>query len=52
MIKLELTVNELNLIFGALTKAPYETVFTLIENIRKQAVPQLQEQAPETLTDN
>lgn len=40
MTKLELTVNELNLIFGA-----------SIENIRNQAVPQ-QEQFVETLTVN
>lgn len=47
MVKLELTVDELNLIFAALAKAPYESVFAIIENIRNQAVPQLQEQAPE-----
>jgi hypothetical protein len=43
MIKLELTVNELNLIFSALAKAPYESVINIIENIRKQALPQLEE---------
>jgi len=41
-VNLTLTVNQLNVIFGALGKAPYEAVFQLVEEINKQVVPQLQ----------
>ena len=41
-INLSLTVNQLNVILGALGKAPYEAVFGLVEEINKQVVPQLQ----------
>ena len=52
MIKLELNIDELNLVFGALAKAPYESVFAIIDNIRNQAVPQLQRQAPQDAAEN
>jgi hypothetical protein len=43
MIKLELSVNEVNAILLALAKLPYETVAPLIENIRDQSLPQVPE---------
>jgi myosin heavy subunit len=51
-VTLSLNVNQLNVILGALGKAPYEAVFGLVEDINKQVVPQLQaaqaqRQAPE-----
>lgn len=41
MIKLELSVNEVNAILLALAKLPFETVAPLIENIREQSLPQV-----------
>jgi len=46
-VTLELNVNQLNVIFGALGKAPYESVFGIVEEINKQVVPQLQAQRPQ-----
>jgi hypothetical protein len=43
MIKLELSVNEVNAILLALAKLPFETVAPLIENIRDQSLPQVPE---------
>lgn len=43
MIKLELSINEVNAILLALSKLPYETVAPLIENIRNQSLPQVPE---------
>lgn len=43
MIKLELSVNEVNAILLALAKLPFETVAPLIENIREQSLPQVPE---------
>jgi len=43
MIKLELSVNEVNAILLGLAKLPYETVVPLIENIRDQSLPQVPE---------
>ena len=43
MIKLELSVNEVNAILLALAKLPFETVAPLIENIRNQSLPQVPE---------
>lgn len=43
-VNLSLNVNQLNVILGALGKAPYEAVFGLVEEINKQVVPQLQAQ--------
>ena len=49
MIKLELTVEEVNGILQALGNMPYAQVVALVENIRNQATPQVQAQpAPET----
>ena len=44
-MKLELTINEINLILQALGNAPYAQVFELVEKIRTQA--QAQVQSPE-----
>lgn len=41
-IKLELSVNEINIILSALGKSPYETVFMTVESLRRQVGPQLQ----------
>ena len=41
MIKLELSVYEVNAILLALAKLPFETVAPLIENIREQSLPQV-----------
>lgn len=43
MIKLELSVNEVNAVLLALAKLPFETVAPLIENIRTQSLPQVPE---------
>jgi len=36
-MKLDLSIQEVNTILACLGRAPYEAVFALIENIRKQA---------------
>jgi hypothetical protein len=41
-IKLDLHINDVNIIMGALGKVPYETVFKLVETIQQQATPQVQ----------
>lgn len=43
-IHLELTVNETNAILFALAKQPYDTVASLIDKIRGQALPQVPEE--------
>lgn len=45
-ISLRLTVDQTNLVIGALMKAPYEAVADVIALIRSQAIAQLQ--PPET----
>jgi len=40
MIKLELTVEEVNGILMALGKAPYEMAQPIVDKIRSQALPQ------------
>ena len=42
-MKFEFTIEEINTIMASLGKAPYEAVFQLVEKIRQQAAPQLQE---------
>jgi len=42
-IKFEFTMNEANAILGNLGKLPYEQVFPLIDSIRTQALPQVDE---------
>ena len=41
MIKLELTVEEVNSILQALGNAPYAQVVALVEKIKQQAIPQV-----------
>ena len=45
MIKLELTVEEVNGILQSLGNMPYAQVVALVEKIREQATPQVQAQA-------
>jgi len=42
VISLELSVNEINLILQALGQAPYTQVTDIIENIKVQAIPQVE----------
>lgn len=42
-VKLELTVDELQLIAGSLRELPYKVVVNLLQKIDRQVVPQLQE---------
>jgi hypothetical protein len=46
MIKLELTVEEVNNILMALGKAPYEFSQPIVDKIKQQAIPQVQHVAP------
>lgn len=46
MITLELEVEEVNAILGGLGELPAKTVMGLIQNIQKQAQPQLMQQPP------
>jgi hypothetical protein len=41
-MKLELTINDVNMILQALGNAPYAQVFELVEKIRTQAQAQMQ----------
>ena len=43
MIKLELSVADVNTILRVLGKHPFEEVVTLIQNIKKQGDPQAEE---------
>jgi hypothetical protein len=45
MIKLELTLEEVNGILASLGKTPYEFSQPIIDKIKEQAVPQVQAQA-------
>jgi hypothetical protein len=40
-VKLELTINEINIIMQALGNMPYAQVFELVQKIREQAQPQI-----------
>ena len=40
-MKLDLTINEINLILQALGNAPYAQVFELVQKIREQAQGQI-----------
>lgn len=42
IFKIDLTLNELNVILAYLGKQPYESVYTLIEKLQKQAQMQAQ----------
>lgn len=46
-MKLDLTINEINVILQALGNAPYAQVFELVEKIRTQAQAQVQTQEQE-----
>jgi hypothetical protein len=39
----EFNIDELNVIMAALGRMPYEQVFQLVENVRNQAAPQIQQ---------
>jgi len=41
MLKFELTIEEANVILGALGKQPFDTVATIITKLQQQAQPQL-----------
>jgi hypothetical protein len=43
-INLTLDMNELNTIMAGLGKLPYEQCFAVVDSIRQQVAPQLQEQ--------
>lgn len=42
-MKFEFTLEQINVVMASLGRMPYEQVFQLVENIRQQAAPQLQE---------
>jgi hypothetical protein len=42
MIKLELSLEEVNGILSALGKAPYEFAQPIVDKIKQQAIPQVQ----------
>jgi hypothetical protein len=44
MIKLELSLEEVNAILSALGKAPYEFSQPVVDKIKQQAIPQVQAQ--------
>ena len=46
MLNIQITVDEINVIIGALSKLPYEDVAGLINNVREQALKQLSPPAP------
>ncbi len=41
-VKIELTVEELQLVAGALRELPYKAVVNLLQKIDRQVIPQLQ----------
>lgn len=41
MLKFELSIEEANMILGALGKQPFETVANIVTKIQQQAQPQL-----------
>lgn len=42
-MKLEMSLEEVNMILSALGKQPYEIVFRVVESIQRQAKAQLEE---------
>ena len=42
MIKLELSLEEVNAVLSALGKAPYEFAQPIVDKIKQQAIPQVQ----------
>jgi len=51
MIKIELPVQDVNVILVALSKLPYEAVADLIQTVRAQAAPQVEAAPAEPLTE-
>ena len=51
-IKLELSLEEINVILNALGQLPYVQVAALIDNIRRQGERQLQNEAEPVTTSN
>jgi hypothetical protein len=51
VIKIELAVQDVNVVLVALSKLPYEAVADLINNIRAQAAPQIESAPAETVTE-
>jgi len=49
MIKLELTLEEINTVLSALGNAPYIQVFNLIAKLKEQASPQIAEKSTPTV---
>lgn len=43
MIKLDLTIDEVNVVLASLGKQAFEAVATVIQKIQQQAAPQVQE---------
>lgn len=50
MIKLELTVEETNIVLASLGRMPYESVYLVVEKIKKQGESQIAEQQTDLLT--
>jgi hypothetical protein len=48
IIKLELTIDEVNAILGSLGKHPFDQIFQLINKIQQQGSAQVQAAAPAT----
>lgn len=46
-IELKLPLGAVNMILGALAKAPYEQVADLVQAIKEQAIPQVPTPAPQ-----
>jgi hypothetical protein len=44
-IKLELTIDEVNAILASLGKHPFEAIFSLVNKIQQQAIPQVPQPA-------
>lgn len=46
-IKLDLHIDDVNIIMGALGKVPYDIVFKLVNTIQQQAAPQVKQDVEE-----
>ena len=49
IVKVDLTVEQINTVFAALEQLPYNQVVQLIDGIKNQVMPQLQQ--PESQTE-
>ena len=52
MINLSLSLEQVELILSVLAKAPYEVSAEIIDDVRKQAIPQLPEKEINNDTQN